>query len=245
MSPIEDHGLRAAQGGGGNARKWSCQWDTKQHLLPAASHTSGTATMQGPWGGWNCKPGREAQPCYTMPQPGSCLWGLFQLNKSSMMRSKCDQRIDLHSPDLTREDEVKLSLSNLCKLTTNGVIQSLSQHWKKYLLFLSIKLTPLWLLFIKSTYKFALHKKGNNSKTSYELWSNTFVSKKYSCEKKPFSSIQRCFQLSSKLRFLNGGNSALNGIDTVPIKSMRWHTFEWWQKTPLRVYCICQTHSKG
>lgn len=88
-----------------------------------------------------------------------------------MIRSKCDQISDSYSPDLLREGELKLSVSNLCKLTTNGVILSLSQHRKKYLslLFLAIKLTPFWFLFMKSAYKFALHKKGSNSKTSYRL----------------------------------------------------------------------------
>lgn len=133
----------------------------------------------------NPVPGREAQPCCTIPQPDSCLWGLFQLSESSMMRSKCDQISDLYSHDLLREGEVKLPLSNLCKLTTNGVILPLSQHWKKYLslLFLAIKLIPLCFLFIKSAYKFALHKKGSNDKTSYRLWSSTFESKIDSSEK--------------------------------------------------------------
>lgn len=119
----------------------------------------------------NSVPGREAQPCCTIPWPDSWLWVLFQLNISSMIRSKSDQISDSYSPDPLREGEVKLPLSNLCKLTTNGVILSLSQHLEKYLslLFLAMKLTLLWLLFIKSAYKFALHKKGSNSKSSYRL----------------------------------------------------------------------------
>lgn len=49
VSATEDHGWTVTEGGGGNAgvRKWSCLWDVKQHLPPAPSHTSGTATMAG------------------------------------------------------------------------------------------------------------------------------------------------------------------------------------------------------
>lgn len=103
VSPLESHGSAARQGrrGGAGDGGWSCPYDMEQDLHPAPGHTPGTASVPGTLRRtglqMQCQR-RTSQESTTLLHPPTAgpltFWGLFQLNDSSAIRSKCDQTTD-------------------------------------------------------------------------------------------------------------------------------------------------------